>query len=99
MHHLFAELRRRKVHRAALLYLVGGIATVEAAELVFPRLQLPDWSVTLVLAVVIVGFPLAMAVAWIFETTTGGLVRTPKVDGAAPTESQPPSGSELTSTS
>ena len=93
MHHLFAELRRRKVHRAALLYLVGGIATVEAAELVFPRLQLPDWSVTLVLAVVIVGFPLAMAVAWIFETTTGGLVRTPKADGAAPAESQPPSGS------
>ena len=87
MFRFFAELRRRKVHRAALLYLFGGLATVEAAQLVFPLLQLPDWSVTLALALVVVGFPLAMALSWVFEITPGGLVRTLREEGAESTES------------
>ena len=92
MPRFFAELRRRKVHRAAVLYLLGGLATVEAAELVFPRLQLADSSVTLVLALVVVGFPLVMALSWAFEITPSGLVGTLPDEGADSTESSAPQG-------
>ena len=46
MGHFFSELHRRRVPRAALLYVLGGLGTVEAAELVFPRLQLLNGRVT-----------------------------------------------------
>lgn len=81
MRRFIAELRCRKVHRAALLYLVGGYATIEASDLLVPLLDLPSWTVRLILALVIVGFPLAMALAWVFDLTSIGLVRTEEVVG------------------
>jgi TolB-like protein len=70
------ELKRRKVYRVALVYAGVGWALLEAADLVLPRLALPDWTVNVVLAVVLLGFPLALVFAWIFDLSPQGIVRT-----------------------
>ena len=70
------ELKRRNVYRAALVYAGVGWLILEAADVILPRLGLPDWTVNAVLAVVLLGFPLALVFAWIFDLNTQGIVRT-----------------------
>jgi TolB-like protein/Tfp pilus assembly protein PilF len=65
--HFLSELNRRKVFRVAAVYAVAGLGFIEGAELIFPRLAFPDWSVNLVLALVLTGFPVALVLAWAFE--------------------------------
>jgi len=75
-----AELKRRKVYRVALVYAAVGWALLEASGMVLPRLALPDWTVNVVLAVVLLGFPLALVFAWIFDVSPQGIVRTEPLD-------------------
>ncbi|HSM17616.1 MAG TPA: protein kinase, partial [Gemmatimonadales bacterium] len=74
-----AELKRRNVFRVAAVYGVMGFAVIEIAGAVFPNIPLPAWTATLVVWLVLLGFPLALALAWTFETTPGGLRRTRNV--------------------
>lgn len=69
------ELRRRRVPQVALGYLVGGWIMVEVADIAFPRLGLPDWTITLVMALVILGLPLALILTWAFQVTPEGIRR------------------------
>jgi TolB-like protein/Flp pilus assembly protein TadD len=71
------ELKRRKVYRAALVYAGVGWVLLEVADVAFPRLGLPDWTVNLILAMLLLGFPLAIVFAWIFDFSAQGVVRTP----------------------
>jgi adenylate cyclase len=71
-----AELRRRRVFRVAAVYAVVAFVLVQVADIVFPALQLPEWTVTLVVALAILGFPLALALAWVFDVTPEGVRRT-----------------------
>lgn len=71
------ELRRRHVIRAAVIYVVVGLGAIEAADLLFPRLGLPDWTVQLVLGLVVVGFPIALVLAYALELTPDGLALDP----------------------
>lgn len=90
MGHFITEIRRRKVHRAAVIYVVGGYAAIEAADLLSPLLQLPEWAPRLVLGVVLAGFPLAIALSWIFQVTPEGVERTgPAVPDAEPSPVPP----------
>jgi hypothetical protein len=75
-HEFLLELKRRKVYRAALVYAGVGWVLLEFADVAFPRLGLPDWTVNLVLALILFGFPLAIVFAWIFDLNTQGIVRT-----------------------
>jgi len=77
------ELKDRKVVRVAVAYAVVGWVVFEVAEAVFPRLLLPEWSVTLVLVMVLLGFPLALVLAWAFEVTPEGVRRVPEAAGTA----------------
>jgi hypothetical protein len=70
---LLAELRRRKVVRVAVTYGVVAWVLVQVAETVFEPLLLPDWALTLVVVLAILGFPLAVALAWAFELTPAGV--------------------------
>lgn len=76
------ELQRRRVFRVALGYLVGAWIVVEVADVTFPRLGLPDWTVTLVLALTILGFPLTVILAWVFQITPEGIRRDRPGSGA-----------------
>ena len=73
---LFSELRRRKVWRVAAVYATTAFVLVQVADLSFVRLGLPPWTVTLVLVFALVGFPLAVVLAWAFEVTPEGVRRT-----------------------
>ncbi|HSM35926.1 MAG TPA: tetratricopeptide repeat protein [Longimicrobiales bacterium] len=68
-----AELKRRKVVRVALVYGATAFAMLEAADLIVPRLALPDWTITLLLVLVMLGFPIALALAWAFDLTPEGV--------------------------
>ncbi len=70
---LFAELRRRNVHRAAAFYAAAGWLLVQVATQVFPFFDLPNWSVRLIVIAVIVGFPFLLLFSWFYEITPEGL--------------------------
>lgn len=78
---LLRELRRRRVFRAAGLYLVVAWGVLEVSTTVFPLLGLPEWSARLVLGLLAVGFPAAVGLAWMFDVGPRG-VRV-ESDGAA----------------
>jgi TolB-like protein len=70
---IVAELKRRKVFRVAAAYLVVGWMVVEAAGLMFPVFGAPDWALRAFILVVLLGFPLALVLAWIFDVTPAGV--------------------------
>ncbi len=71
----WSELRRRKVVRVAVVYIIVAWLLIQIAEVIFEPLQLPDWSLTLVIVLAALGFPLALVLAWALELTPEGLQR------------------------
>ena len=76
----FAELKRRNVYKVAIAYAVVGWLIVQIATQVFPYFEIPNWAVRLVVVATIIGFPIALVIAWAFELTPGGLTRTAEAD-------------------
>lgn len=100
----FRQLRRRKVFRVGITYLVVGFAIIEGADLLLPTLRLPPWTYDLVVVLVLLGFPLAIGLAWAFDITPEGVVRTPPVgqqsegahDGSAASDAGDPADERRT---
>jgi TolB-like protein len=80
----FSELRRRHVIRVAIGYAALAWLLVEISATTFPMLNLPDWAPTLVLVLLIIGFPLAIMSAWSFQITAHGLERETGPEEAEP---------------
>jgi TolB-like protein len=72
----FAELRRRNVYKVAVAYAVVGWLVMQVAATVVPALHLPEGLTTAVVVVVLLGFPIALVIAWAFEMTPEGMKRT-----------------------
>jgi TolB-like protein/tetratricopeptide (TPR) repeat protein len=72
---LFSELRRRNVHRMAALYLAAAWLVMQVVDVVEGKLPLPNWMGSAVLAVLAVGFPIALIISWFYEVTPGGISR------------------------
>src|SRR5919197_4343985 len=83
MNNFFAELKRRNVYKVAVAYAIVGWLLVQIATQVFPFLEIPNWAVRLVIALVAIGFPIALLIAWAFEATPEGIKRTEDVDLSA----------------
>src|SRR3954454_3182148 len=81
----FAELRRRNVYKVAVAYAVVGWLLIQVATQVFPFFEIPNWAVRVVILAIVIGFPIALIVAWAFELTPEGLKRTEEAD-ALPNE-------------
>ncbi len=79
----FSELKRRNVYKVAAAYAVIGWLLVQVATQVFPFFDIPNWAVRLVVLAIVIGFPIALVIAWAFELTPQGLKRTEDVDLAA----------------
>lgn len=86
---LAVELKRRRVPRVAMAYAVAGFLIVQVANNFFPALQLPPWATTLVVVFVLLGFPLALLLAWAFDITPAGVRRT---EPLAPAPEPAPAG-------
>lgn len=72
----FAELKRRRVFRVMAVYGVVGFVVLQVTELAVPALLLPEWTYRLVALLLVLGFPVAIVLAWAFELTPGGVQRT-----------------------
>jgi TolB-like protein/Tfp pilus assembly protein PilF len=73
---LFADLKRRAVFKVAAVYGAVAFAVLEVSDLVIPALDLPEWTLTFIVAIAAVGFPFALVLAWAFEKTPEGVRRT-----------------------
>src|SRR5206468_2116235 len=73
---LFGELKRRNVYRAALAYGVVAWFLTQLTTQVFPFFEIPNSAVRFVVIALVVGFPIAMLLAWVYEFTPEGVVRT-----------------------
>ncbi|MGI9038631.1 MAG: hypothetical protein ACR2GQ_07195 [Gemmatimonadota bacterium] len=89
MQQFVAELKQRQVFRVAAVYGVVGFGVIEAADVMFPRMALPEWTVVLVVWLILLGFPLALALAWAFDATPDGVRRAPRTPVASPTPGSP----------
>src|SRR5438477_9214593 len=76
----FSELKRRNVYKVAVAYAIVGWLLVQVATQVFPFLEIPNWTIRLIIALVAIGFPIALVIAWAFEATPEGIKRTEDVD-------------------
>ena len=78
----FAELKRRNVYKVAAAYAVVAWLLMQVASQIFPFFEIPNWVVRLVVLLLIIGFPIALIIAWAFETTPEGIKRTEVADAA-----------------
>src|SRR6202043_4214891 len=72
----FGELKRRKVYRVAVAYIVVAWVLTQVATQVFPFFEVPNWTVRLVVIVLVLGFPIATILAWAYDITPSGIKRT-----------------------
>jgi TolB-like protein/Tfp pilus assembly protein PilF len=80
LHKFFAELKRRNVYKVAIAYAVVAWLLMQIATQVFPFLEIPNWAIRLVIMLIVIGFPIALIIAWAFELTPEGLKRTEVAD-------------------
>ena len=76
----FAELKRRNVYKVAVAYAVVGWLLVQVTTQVFPIFEIPNWALRLIVLAIIIGFPIALVLAWAFELTPEGIKHTEDVD-------------------
>ena len=73
-------MRRRRVIRVIILYAIAGWLVIEVTSTVLPGLNLPEWTTTLVILLVALGFPIAVVMAWAFDIGPEGVTRTSSVE-------------------
>src|SRR5256714_1451705 len=69
----FEEVKRRKVYRVAVAYIIVAGGIIQIASAVFPAWELPNWSQRLVIVLLLAGFPIALILAWAFDVTPEGV--------------------------
>jgi adenylate cyclase len=84
------ELRRRRVIQVAISYAVVAFIVIQVAAVLFPGLRLPEWTFTLVVALTLLGFPVAVVLAWSLGNVRG------RVEAESETGARPPAGQPMT---
>jgi adenylate cyclase len=84
MENFFSELRRRKVFRVAIAYVIVGWILLQVGELLFPSFGAPEWVLKVFIVLVALGFPLALVLAWALELTPEGLKAQDSIDNPSP---------------
>src|SRR5438034_3434746 len=89
----FAELKRRKVYSVAVAYAVVGWLLIQVVTQVFPPFEVPNWAERLVIVAIMLGFPVALVLGWLFDFTRHGIIRTADLSSEARIEVSPPADS------
>ncbi len=84
----FAELKRRNVYKVAVAYAVAGWALAQGIAQVLPVFDIPNWIIRLIVLLIIIGLPIALVLAWMFELTPQGIKRTETADAMPETARQ-----------
>jgi serine/threonine-protein kinase len=91
----FAELKRRRVYSVAVTYAIVGWLLIQVVTQVFPPFEIPNWGERLAIVAIVLGFPIALILAWIYDFTSHGIVRTGEAAPKVRTEVvEPPSSTE-----
>src|SRR5437660_3997472 len=75
----FEEVKRRKVYRVAVAYVIAAGGIIQLASAAFPAWELPNWALRLVIVSLLIGFPIALILAWAFDVTPQGIKTTPTI--------------------
>jgi TolB-like protein/Tfp pilus assembly protein PilF len=75
----FEEVKRRKVYRVAVAYVIAAGGIIQLGSAAFPAWELPNWALRLVIVLLLIGFPIALILAWAFDVTPQGIRATPDV--------------------
>src|SRR3982750_3168550 len=78
---LFDELQRRKVYRVAAAYVIAAGFIIQIGSAVIPAWELPNWTLRFVIVLLLIGFPVALILAWAYDVTPQGIQATPKARG------------------
>ena len=96
-----SELKRRRVFRVAAVYAGVTFIIIQIIDGAFPAMHIPDWVGSLVVTLLLLGFPIAVGLAWAFDITEKGVVRTPAKEGpptsmnaAGPAQQIPPASGQ-----
>ena len=73
----FEEVKRRKVYRVAAAYIIAAGGIIQLASAAFPAWELPNWALRLVIVLLLLGFPIALMLAWVYDITAQGVRATP----------------------
>ena len=73
----FEEVKRRKVYRVAAAYIIAAGGIIQLASAAFPAWELPNWALRLVITLLLLGFPIALMLAWVYDITPQGVRATP----------------------
>jgi len=74
------ELKRRNVFRVAAIYVIVSWLLMQIGDVMFPALRLPEWTTTMLVAFLLLGFPIALVLSWAYEATPDGIKRTTDVE-------------------
>jgi TolB-like protein/Flp pilus assembly protein TadD len=77
----FEELQRRKVYRVAAAYIIAAGFIIQIGSAVFPAWELPNWTLRLVIVLLLIGFPIALILAWAYDVTPQGIQAAARVPG------------------
>ena len=80
LQNFFAELKRRNVYKVAVAYGVVAWLVIQAASIFLPAFNAPQWAMQIIILILVVGFPIALAFSWAFEITPKGIVRESEVN-------------------
>src|SRR5437899_9611240 len=73
----FEEVKRRKVYRVSAAYIIAAGGIIQIASSAFPAWELPNWALRLVIVFLLIGFPVALILAWAYDVTPQGIRATP----------------------
>ena len=78
----FEEVKRRKVYRVAAAYIIAAGGIIQLASAAFPAWELPNWALRLVIVALLMGFPIALILAWVYDITAQGVRGNTSAGGA-----------------
>jgi len=85
------ELKRRRVLKVITVYAATAYIIMEVGDIMLPRLGLPEWTVTLIIVLLITGFPIVVILSWIFDITPEGIAKTEPAQSLTPERIESPS--------
>lgn len=80
------ELKRRNVYRVAVTYAMTAWLLIQVASIMLPTFAIHDWALRLLIIILIIGFPITLVLAWIYEMGPSGIVKTPSAQDISPAE-------------
>jgi TolB-like protein len=89
MSNFITELKKRKVFNSAAIYLATAFVLLQVAQIVIPALHIPDWTLSFIVVLIILGFPVVLIFSWIYDVSDKGLVKTKTADIKVKGEAHP----------